>query len=44
MASAAIVYRKDKLNKKGLAPVHLRIEKAAWNVQLFCFFKAGYHR
>jgi len=25
MASVAIVYRKDKLNKNGLAPVHLRI-------------------
>ncbi len=27
MASTAIVYRKDKLNKKGEAPVHLRIIK-----------------
>ena len=27
MASVAIVYRKDKLNKKGEAPVHLRIIK-----------------
>lgn len=25
MSSVAIVYRKDKINKKGLAPVHLRI-------------------
>ncbi len=25
MASVAIVYRKDKMNKKGIAPVHLRI-------------------
>ena len=27
MASVAVIYRKDKLNKKGLAPVHLRIIK-----------------
>lgn len=27
MASVAIIYRKDKLNKKGEAPVHLRIIK-----------------
>lgn len=27
MASVAVIYRKDKLNKKGLAPVHFRIIK-----------------
>ena len=27
MSSVAIVYRKDKLNKKGIAPVHFRIIK-----------------
>ena len=27
MSSVAIVYRKDKLNKKGEAPIHFRIIK-----------------
>ena len=37
MSSVAIVYRKDKLNKKGLAPIHFRIIKD----RKICYISSG---
>ena len=37
MSSVAIVYRKDKLNKKGEAPIHFRIIKD----RKICYISSG---